>query len=324
MIYTITLYYSDNDKLITEYNLYKIKTILASKNTISYIKVIDASESEINALNTELHLHLVTLKNFATSKKLPKVEIFSEYISTNFYDIELIDADICYKINPINIILTKNLALIQSTENFSSFDQMILRIASDTKTSFLESCTLYYIILDVLVDNIFPIITCFENMLSDLQENLLKNRAKDNTKKLLSIRSNILKLRKYFTYEQEVLYNLSHEKLTLICEDEVEYMKDVYYHIQKLDTTLQEYNDWASSLSDAYSTYNSSKTNDKLQLLTIIQYIFMPLSFLTGWYGMGFKMPEVGFKYSYPIFVLIVVSLTISMLIYFKSGGRGS
>ena len=318
MIYIINLYYADNDKLITESNLIKIKQMLASKDKIFFANVIDPSAEEIELLIQELLLHSITIKNFTTSEHIPKVEEYAYYLSTTMYDIKFITDEICYEVNPINIILMQNLTLIVTKTSFTSLEEILSRVSANLVGNFSNPCNLYYITLDVLIDNLFPVITCFEKKLALLQENLLTGGEKDYTKKLLNIRSNILKLKNSITYENEVLYKVSHEKLNLICEENIAYLKDVYHHIEKLSATLTEYGDWASNLSDSYASLSTAKTNDTLQMLTIIQYIFMPLGFLTGWYGMGFKMPEVAFKYSYLVFIIIVTTMTMSILIYFK------
>ena len=314
----INLYYPEKDKLLKEDSLITIKQMLTSKDKIFYLNVQNPSDEEMELLIQVLQLHLITIKNFTTIKHIPKVEEYEHYLSTTMYDIELTTDEIYYKISPINIILMQNLTLILTKTNFTSLEEILSRISSNLVGNFSDSCHLYYITLDVLIDNLFPILTCFEKKLDLLQENLLKGTGKDYTKKLMSIRSDILKLKKSFTYEKEVLYKVSHEKLNLICKDDIAYMKDVFHHIEKLSATLTEYGDWASTLSDGYASLSTAKTNDRLQMLTIIQYIFMPLTFLTGWYGMGFKMPEADFKYSYLVFIVISTVLTISMLAYFK------
>jgi len=314
----INLYYTANDKLLTESNLSRIKQILPSKDKIFYLNVISPTDEEMELLIQVLQLHLITIKNFTTSKHIPKVEEYEHYLSTTMYDIQLTSDEICYKITPINIILMDNLTLILTKKNFNSMQEILSRISSNLAVNFSDPCNLYYITMDVLVDNLFPVITCFEKRLDLLQENLLTGPGKDYTNKVISIRSNILKLKKTFTYEKEVLFAVSHEKLNLICKEDIAYMKDVFHHIEKLSATLSEYSDWASNLSDGYANLSTAKTNDRLQMLTIIQYIFMPLSFLTSWYGTNFAMPETTFKYSYLFFILVSTTLTISMLAYFK------
>ena len=96
-------------------------------------------------------------------------------------------------------------------------------------------------------------------------------------------------------------------------------MKDIYHHLEKLNATLKEYDGWASTLNDAYVAYSSSKLNDKLNLFTIIAFIFMPLDTLSGWYGMNFvNMPELAFKYGYFCLTGVVAIYLIIITMYFK------
>lgn len=314
----LSLYYQLNDQLITVYELDKIKDILASKSKNSLLKVIAPSINEINFLTEELKFHIITIKNLASSKQVPKVEDYADYISTIMYDIQLVEEPRIYNITTVEIVLMPATTVVLCKTDFEAFDEMLSRIMTNLKNNFSDPCNLYYVILDVLVDDLFTILSFFENKLDLLQQNLLSKNTKDYTEKIMNVRRRMLELRKAFSYEQEVLYRISHEKFAIICNNVLAYMKDLFHHLEKLNATLQEYNDWAVDLSDAYEAFSASKLNDRLQMLTIIQYIFMPLGFITGWYGMGFKMPEEGFHYSYPIFILVVLVITICVIIYFK------
>lgn len=314
----LKLYYEEQSNLIEMHDLRSITQTILKDDKVCLLYAIDPQYYELDFLIQELNLHLITIKNFKTSKHIPKLESYPAYVSTTMYDIELANNDDCYTVNPIGIILMKNLTLILSQTDLLAMDEIMTRINNNLTLNFSDPCNLYYIALDVLVDNLFPILSCFEKKLDLIQENALKDYEKNYAKKLLTVRSGLLKLNKVFIYEKEVLYEISHEKLNFICQEDAPYMKDVYHHLEKLNVTLKEFNDWASNLSDTYTNDNTAKVNDRLQLLTVIQYVFMPLSFLTGWYGMNFKMPETDPAIAYYIFILIVTTISISMILYFK------
>lgn len=316
----LSLYYEAYGKLITVYRWDKIKEILMAKDKICYLKIIAPSSEEIKLLTEELNLHEITMKNFTSIKNIPKIEEYDDYISTVMYDVQISDKKCNYEINSVGIVMMPELIVMVCKTESSNFDEIIKRISFDLKNNFNDACSLYYITLDVLVDNLFNVLSSFEGKLDSLEENLLNDKIKDGecTREIVGIRRNIIRLKKIFSYEQEVLYRISHDKIKFLCPGITAYMKDVFHHLERLNASLQEYNDWASNLGDAYSAYSSSKLNDKLQMLNIIQYLFMPLGFLTGWYGMGFKMPEEGLRYSYPVFIFFIVGVTVSLLIYFK------
>jgi magnesium transporter len=315
----INLYYENNDKILTLEGLEKIKSEITLIKNSCFIKVIAATDTEMDFLTQYLKLHIITLKNIVSKKQLPKVEDYDNYISTIMYDVKYTDKQNCYITNPVIVILMKNMTLILAENTFEAMDEIFSRFSLNPNKAFTSASNLYYIAIDVLVDNLFPVLACFENKLDALQENILKNNAKDSNEKIIKIRKSLLELRKVFTYEQEILYKISHENMDYILQEQLPYMKDIFHHLEKLNATLQEYNDWASSLSDAYMSFSSSKLNENLNLLTIISFIFMPLSFLTGWYGMNFKiMPELNLDYGYFYFIGVVVIITFSMIIYFK------
>jgi magnesium transporter len=314
----LIFYYVDDNNVKNTSNQQLMKNILLSTK-VAYLKAINPTDDEIEFLTHLLNLHIITLKNYSSKKHIPKIEEYENYISTIMYNMEYTNYDDCYDIKPVSIIMADNLVLTISKKNIQTFEEIVSRLSKNPELSFSSSCYLYYVILDALVDSLFPILTCFENKLDSIQEQLLKNDMTDCTEKITSIRRKLLELRKIFTYEKEVLYKLSHEKYRMINAECLTYFNDVFHHLERLNSMHQEYNDWALNISDAYDAYSSSKLNDKVQMLTIVSFIFLPLSFLTGWYGMNFKnMIELNLDYGYAFFIVAVILITISMIIYFK------
>jgi magnesium transporter len=75
----------------------------------------------------------------------------------------------------------------------------------------------------------------------------------------------------------------------------------------------------ASGLLDVYLSSLSNRMNEIMKVLTIISTIFIPLTFIAGIYGMNFKyMPELEWKFGYPLVLLVMLSIGIGMWIYFK------
>jgi magnesium transporter len=314
----LELYYETNGILEKTNELTAIKERITVNNSNMLLNVLLTSDEEYDFLSNVLKFHIITLKSIKSKKHIPKIEVYDNYLSTIMYDIKPIGDANCYDITPVGVVLMKNITIVLCRIKLEAFDEILIRIKAYLKNNFKDSCSLYYIVLDVLVDNHFSILAVLENDLVFLQDNLLRDDKQDYTKRIINIRRSVLELRKAFTYEQEVLYRISHDNLLFVCHDILAYMKDIFHHLEKLNAMLEEYNDWSSNLTDAYSANASSKLNDRLQMLTILQYIFMPLGFLTGWYGMGFKMPEEGLRYSYAIFIISVIAITMSVVIYFK------
>jgi magnesium transporter len=97
------------------------------------------------------------------------------------------------------------------------------------------------------------------------------------------------------------------------------YLRDVYDHNIQIIDTIETLRDMLSGMLDIYLTSISNRLNAVMKVLTIIATIFMPLTFLAGIYGMNFKyMPELEWKWGYPLILFVMFAIGVSMLFYFK------
>ena len=105
----------------------------------------------------------------------------------------------------------------------------------------------------------------------------------------------------------------------MIKEDVLVYVRDVYDHVIQAIDTIETYRDMLSAMLDIYLSSVGNRMNEVMKVLTIIATIFIPMTFLAGVYGMNFKyMPELGWRYAYLFFWIVVSVVLIAMIAYFK------
>jgi magnesium transporter len=118
---------------------------------------------------------------------------------------------------------------------------------------------------------------------------------------------------------REVISGLAKSDSTLIKEDVLVYVRDVYDHVIQAIDTIETFRDMLSAMLDIYLSSVGNRMNQVMKVLTIIATIFIPMTFLAGIYGMNFKyMPELEWKYAYLVFWLVVVTVFIIMISLFK------
>ena len=97
------------------------------------------------------------------------------------------------------------------------------------------------------------------------------------------------------------------------------YFRDVFDHLISINNLIEDYRGILSNALEVHFSLTSNKMNEVMQVLTIIATIMMPLTLITGIYGMNFRyMPELTWKYAYPLTLLFMLLLGVCMLIYFK------
>jgi magnesium transporter len=118
---------------------------------------------------------------------------------------------------------------------------------------------------------------------------------------------------------RELVSTLERGESNLIKESTRIYLRDVYDHTIQVIDTIETFRDMLSGMLDLYISSIGNKTNEVMRVLTIIATIFIPLTFIAGLYGMNFEyMPELKWRWSYPLVLLLIGVIGIFMLFYFR------
>jgi len=178
---------------------------------------------------------------------------------------------------------------------------------------------LAYSLLDAVVDHYFVILEKPGEDIESLQEESVTRPTPETLQSIQWLKREMIFLRKSVWPLREVVNSLARGESALIKEDTHLYLKDVYDHTIQVVDTIETYRDMLSVMLDVYLSSVNNRMNEVMKVLTIIATIFIPLSFLAGVYGMNFKhMPELDYRYAYPLFWLAVISAFVIMMVLFK------
>ncbi|MFW2374609.1 MAG: magnesium/cobalt transporter CorA [Gammaproteobacteria bacterium] len=185
---------------------------------------------------------------------------------------------------------------------------------------------LLYSILDLVIDQAYPVLEDFGDDIENIEEELLNSSTKKSTlAEIHRIRRELLLLRRNLWPQREVINNLLRSENTLIKQSTSFYLRDCYDHSIQILELIENYREMASSLIDIYLSSSSHRLNEIMRVLTMIATIFIPLTFVVGVYGMNFShpdspwaMPELHWYFGYPVVWGIMIAIVIGMVIYFK------
>ena len=100
------------------------------------------------------------------------------------------------------------------------------------------------------------------------------------------------------------------------------YLRDVYDHTIQVMEIIETQREMGASLTDLYMSSISNRLNEVMKVLTILASVFIPITFLAGVYGMNFDyLPELHWKFAYPLFWLVCIGVTAALLVYFRRRG---
>lgn len=178
---------------------------------------------------------------------------------------------------------------------------------------------LTYALVDAIVDNYFVILEKVDEKLEDLEEELVKSPVPKTLHKIQIAKKEMTTLRKSVWPLREVISHFRRLETDLIDPGTNLFMHDVYDHtIQAIDT-IEGFRDIVGGMLDIYLSNISLRLNEVMKVLTIVTTTFTPLLFLTSVYGMNFTyMPELHYKWSYPILWLVMIMAASAMLYFFR------
>ena len=149
-------------------------------------------------------------------------------------------------------------------------------------------------ILDRQVDGLESVLDNIEARIETLEDAVFARPRNAHIASLLSVKRNILELRRWTAKQREVLLRLGRREFALISAEEALLFRDVHDHLVRINDLLEGFRDMLTSIQEAYLSAVSNRTNDIMRFLTLFSTIMMPLTVLTGVYGMNFEhMPEL-------------------------------
>ena len=188
---------------------------------------------------------------------------------------------------------------------------------------------LYYALVDMVVDQAFPILEGYAVELEELELAVLNDPKQEPLlDRIHETRRELAFLRRSLWSQRDATGSLLREDMKLIDKTTRLYLRDCHDHaIHSLDLA-DTYRDMSGALADLLLNMQNRQLNDVMRVLTIIATIFIPLSFVVGLYGMNFNtekspwnMPELNWAYGYPVLLLVLLGIGGGMLVYFKRKG---
>lgn len=188
---------------------------------------------------------------------------------------------------------------------------------------------LFYALVDLVVDTAFPVLDGYAEELEDLELKVMSNpKQADLLDRLHESRRELVFLRRALWSQRDATAALLREELPLIGKNTRLYLRDCADHANHVLDLVDSYRDMSVAVMELLLSSQNKQLNEAMRVLTMIATIFIPLSFVTGIYGMNFdttispwNMPELNWRYGYPGILLMLLALGLGMTVYFKRKG---
>lgn len=272
----------------------------------------------IEAIGKKFNIHPLTLEDVVNTSQRPKFEDYDNYVvaimKMIYYDVELHSEQ-------LSVVLIEGMVIsFQEADGGDAFDLIRTRIRQGKgRIRKMGADYLAYALIDAVVDCYFNILEKIGDKIEILEEELITEPSKETMQHLHYMKREMIFLRKAVWPMRELVNNMERCETELIKPTTDIYLRDVNDHIIRVIDTVETYRDLLSGMMDIYLSSVSNRMNEVMKVLTIITTIFVPVTFIAGVYGMNFDfMPELHSKWGYPLTWLVMLTVMISLMVYFR------
>lgn len=276
---------------------------------------IDADVDDLTILQPMFGMHDLAVEDCLNEEEQrPKIEIYENHYFIVFNSIRFDDEEIFLR--ALNIFLGKHYIITvtkQKINELRSLKPILWEQEVNRPDQFL------YYLVDLVVDNYFSVGDRIDTRIETLEEAILMHTKKSHLNEIIGLRGEILWVRKVLGPQREVVFTLNKKELKLIDDQLQKYFSDVYENAIKIAESFDTYRDLMGNLREAYQSSLSSRANEIMRVFTAITTIFMPLTFLTGIYGMNFDiLPFIHSSWGAYVLLGIMLMLGCGMLYIFR------
>lgn len=275
-------------------------------------------------LANEFGFHHLTIEDCREARNQPKVEEFEDYLFFIVHGIKPQAKTSNFITKELDGFLGSNFVVTNRNEDFRSIEAVKRQILANPRAFKRGAAFLLHQILDKMVDFYMPIVDDFDTAINELEDRVYETDTggTEILEEIMDLRRSVARLKRISTRQLEVLYRISHGEFPQIPEEILPFYRDVHDHLLRIADLAEGYRDLVSGLFEIHFSVTANKTNDVMKFLALISATMLPLTLLTGVYGMNFtNMPLLNWQYGYFIALGIMVMIFGALIVYFWRKG---
>ena len=302
----------------------EIRTIDSEK--VLWIDIVNPGKEEMEFLKKKFDFHSLALEDCLSTIERPKIDDYDDSLfivlhfpsynfSTRRLDTEEIDIFIGE-----NYLVTLHQGNLKAHKNL--FEECLEKEDFRKKIMSKSSGYFLYEIIDRLLSRCFPILSKMNRNIEGIEDDIFSGHpSRFINREIMVIKRNILNYRKIIKPQRSVLMALERKTKRFFPEELDDYFGDLSDQSEKMWDLLENYKELVDGLNEANETLISHQVNNIMKILTIFSVILLPLTLLSGIYGMNIDLPLDENPYSFFIVVTIMLTIAVCMIMYFKKKG---
>jgi magnesium transporter len=286
---------------------------LRERSEFFWLDLVQPTDAELETLGELFGLHPMVLEDMHERDQRPKLDEYGEYVLVVFYsaraEVELVihgDYLVSVRHDPCQ-------ELIELQETFSR------REAGSEQF-------VVYRVLDTLTDTFFPILSSVDDDIDELENVVIQEPTEAQLQRIFRLKRDLVTMRKVITPQRDLFARAGDDIIQLpgLEPGTRDYFRDVYDHLIRISDLIDSYRDLLTGAMDVYLSTVSNRLNVVMKRLTVVATVFLPLSFIVGFFGQnfGWMVQHVGTLTDFVVFGIgSLVASCVALVVWFHRSG---
>ena len=277
------------DTAMTELPPDQLANALKVKRNLIWVDLSgEATEAYQPLLTETFGFHPLAVEDALIETHLPKIDDWDEYIYLVLYGVDFDQAKLEVDSHEVDIFLGPNYLVTHHTEQVNAIERLRSICQRDARRLQRGTDYLLFELADVIVADFMPCLDALDETANDLEDEVFNNPARDTLPRIFTLKRAAIQLRRILSPQREVLNRLARDEYRVIDAKERIYFRGVYDHLVRLHDINEGLRDLIGGALDIYLSAASNRLNEVMRILTLVTVLGLPLTFLTGFFGMNF------------------------------------
>ncbi|MFP7733862.1 magnesium/cobalt transporter CorA [Priestia aryabhattai] len=314
------LYDDETKEMITNLDLGDVHEKLRNPDNLLWIDLYDVHGQELAQIAKLFDFHPLAIEDCLHDSPRAKMDDYEDYKFFVFHALRYNEeSDDEITTLELNAFVGSNYVVTIHKHKMGWLRKMDAVCSRYPKFMNRGADFLLYALIDGITDEYFPILDRIDMRIDELEDEIYNKEVRGVTEEFLALKRTIILIRRVILPQRRIFLTVNGKWKFDIREENVPFYIDLLDHLERIVDSAETFRDLVNSALDTYYSITNATSSEKLNVLTLISTIMLPLTFVTGFFGMNVPIPYQNSHWATAVIIVMLIVLTWGMWKYFKN-----